>query len=91
MKWFEPGDEVRYPNGKRIGIVSQTYERISETSERELYKMIIRMECDETHTICGTGINEIVLVKESQRLAKKHKFLNFDPDQYFERKQEDQE
>lgn len=75
-KWFEKGDLVRYPHGTRLGVVHDTRERLNDDGTREQYRMILRFGFDEMHTICGRGINEIVLVRESSEMGKKG--VNYD-------------
>ena len=75
-KWFERGDLVRYPHGTRLGVVHDTRERLNDNGTREQYRMILRFDSDEMHTVCGAGINEIVLVRESSEMGKKG--VNYD-------------
>jgi len=71
MKWFEPGDLVRYPHGKRLGVVTHCFEKLVDDNSRRQYKILILFGQDERHTVCNSGLDQIVLVKESQRLGKK--------------------
>lgn len=71
MKWFETGDLVRYPHGTRLSVIHSTRERLNDDGIRQQYKILIKFGSNEIHTICGCGVNEIVLVRESMEMSRK--------------------